>query len=199
MPTRTRHTADEKVWSNRQVPQGALRLRAHGPLGVCAQAARTMPLATHHAPARATTSPLGWRTSPTRGEPINQLFRLLDKRQSGSAHVLADASPGCEHELCRFASDAVVMARASGSDELQRPGPVPVGLVLPSDAEAVDGVPGAWREARFEGFRAPGPCLRLAAPVCSRSFQPSRSRRRSSGRCFQSKRQHIPANGDAVR
>jgi hypothetical protein len=27
-------------------------------------------------------------------------------------------------------------------DELERPGPVPVGLVLPGDAEAGDGVPG---------------------------------------------------------
>lgn len=41
----------------------------------------------------------------------------LDTRQSGSAHVLADPSPGCEHELWRFTSDAVVMGRASGSDD----------------------------------------------------------------------------------
>jgi hypothetical protein len=59
-------------------------------------------------------------SSPTRDEPTNQSFFLLDKRQSGSAHVLADPSPDCEHELCRFASDPVVIGRASGSDELRQ-------------------------------------------------------------------------------
>ena len=55
-------------------------------------------------------------------EPNHRHFRFPDERQSGPGHVLPDSSPGCKLELCRFASKAVVMSRASGSDEQEQPG-----------------------------------------------------------------------------
>ena len=117
-PPQTRHTADEKVWSNRQVPQRGFReLRAHDPLGVCAQAALVTPLAPYHAPARATASPLRW-TIPYSSR--HQRVFLLDKRQSGSAHVLADPRPAVSTNSAASPATQVVMGRASGSDDREQ-------------------------------------------------------------------------------
>jgi hypothetical protein len=115
VPTHTRHTADEECGQIDKSHKEALReLRAHGPLGVRAQAARATPLARIAASARLAAQ---MDDIPYSRRAHQSTVLPLDTRQSGSAHVLADPSPGCEHELRRFTSDAPVMGRASGSDE----------------------------------------------------------------------------------
>ena len=56
------------------------------------------------------------------GQPMRRQFRSASERQSGSSGLLAERSPGCKRERCRFASNAVVMSVASGSDEDRRYG-----------------------------------------------------------------------------
>jgi hypothetical protein len=50
-------------------------------------------------------------------QPMRQQFRFGSERQSRSSRLVAERSPVCKHELCRFASKAVVMGFAAGSDE----------------------------------------------------------------------------------
>ena len=115
VPTHTRHTADAKCGqideSHKEAPR---ELRAHGPLGVRAHAARATPLARTAASDRLAAQ---MDDIPDSRRAHQSTVLPLDTRQSGSAHALADPSPGCEHELWRFTSDAVVTGRASGSDD----------------------------------------------------------------------------------
>ena len=119
---------------------------------------------------------------------------------------VVDDAPGVRSSLPGDTSESVD-AFSSRSDVGETAGARPwrkscgclVGLVLPGDAEAGDGVPGPGETLASKDSGHLVRACGWPARVCSRSSQPSRNRRRSSGRCFQSKRQHIPANGDAVR
>jgi hypothetical protein len=51
---------------------------------------------------------------------MRQQFRFARQGQSRSSRLLAERWPECKYTLCRFASNAVVMTRAAGSDELQQ-------------------------------------------------------------------------------
>jgi hypothetical protein len=51
-------------------------------------------------------------------QPMRQQFRFASEGQSRPSRLLAECSPMCKHRLCRFGSNAVVMSRAAGSDEL---------------------------------------------------------------------------------
>jgi hypothetical protein len=50
---------------------------------------------------------------------MRQQFRFGSEGQSRSSRLLAERWPECKHRLCRFASNAIVMSRAAGSDELE--------------------------------------------------------------------------------
>jgi len=51
---------------------------------------------------------------------MRQQFRFARQGQSRSSRLLAERWPECKHTLCRFASNAVVMTRAAGSDDQRR-------------------------------------------------------------------------------
>ncbi len=72
-------------------------------------------------------------------QPMRRQFRFASERQSGSSRLVAKRSPGCKHELCRFASNAVVMTLASGSDETRNSDEVERQLLLRQEAEGVLG------------------------------------------------------------
>jgi hypothetical protein len=61
---------------------------------------------------------------------MRRQFRFATKRPSGPSRLLAKRSPGCKHEGCCFARNAVVMSLASGSDELHLSGLVLVVVPL---------------------------------------------------------------------
>jgi hypothetical protein len=48
-------------------------------------------------------------------QPMHQEFRFASKGQPRSSPPLAERSPACKHEPCRFARNAVVMSLAAGS------------------------------------------------------------------------------------
>ena len=50
---------------------------------------------------------------------MRQQFRFASEGQSRSSRLRAERSPGMQARLCRFASNAVVMSLAAGSDEHQ--------------------------------------------------------------------------------
>jgi hypothetical protein len=52
----------------------------------------------------------------TSKKPMRPHFRFASEQQSDSSHVLAERSPECKHERCRFGNNAVVVIPASGSD-----------------------------------------------------------------------------------
>ena len=54
-------------------------------------------------------------TTPSRRR--RQQSRFASEGQSRSSRLLAEPSPVCKRELCRFANNAVVMSLAPGSDE----------------------------------------------------------------------------------
>jgi hypothetical protein len=47
-------------------------------------------------------------------QPMHQQFRFASDGQRRSSHLFAERSPISKHELCRFASNAVVMSLAAG-------------------------------------------------------------------------------------
>ena len=60
---------------------------------------------------------LGTNSTTPSGRCVNR-FRFASEGQSPSSRLLAERSPVCKPRLCRFGSNAVVMSRAAGSDEI---------------------------------------------------------------------------------